>query len=122
MLMFSQLRRGALVPAFLAPVDEQLKAFAVRFEDGGLQVCLINKDEQHGTRVDIDLGHNFATASMIRLRGPGATATDGVTLGEASIGDNGAWLPTRTPLLRSADRRITIDVLPASAALIAMRT
>ncbi len=120
MLMFARVGRGAIVPAFLAPANGNVRAFAVRADNGGLQVCLINKDDQRRARLTIDPGRSFSTASMMRLDGPAAVATDGVTLGGARIGGNGAWSPTITSVPHSALRNIAVDVPAASAALISM--
>jgi hypothetical protein len=119
MLMFAQASRGSLIPVHLARASGGLKAFAVRAADGGLQVCLINKDERRA-RVTIDPGRSFIAASLMRLSGPGAAATMDVTLGDARVDEFGAWSPATTPVLQSAGQEITVDVPAAGAALISM--
>jgi hypothetical protein len=119
MLMFAQVGSGTIVPAYLAPASSDLSAFAVRGADEGLQVCLINKDDQRSVRVEIDPGRSFAAASMMRLGGPAVAAREGVTLGGASIDEIGGWSAATTQL-HSAGREITVDVPAASAASISM--
>jgi hypothetical protein len=119
-LMFAHAGRGALVPAHLASASRALKAFAVRAPEGSLQVCLINKDRGRGVRVRIDPGRSFAAASIMRLSGPAAEATAGVTLGGASVDEFGAWSPATNDVLFSAGRELTVDVPAASAALASM--
>jgi hypothetical protein len=119
MLMFAQLRPGTIVPTYLAPASSELRAFAARGPDGGLQVCLINKHDERGAQVTIDTGRSFAAASMMRLSGPAATAAAGVTLGGASIDEFGGWSPATAQLPHSSPE-ITVHVPPASAALISM--
>jgi hypothetical protein len=119
MLMFAQAARGALVPARLASDTGELKAFAVRAGDGSLRVCLINKDLARGVRVEIDPGRHFATASVMRLIGPAADATSGITLGGASVDAYGRWTPA-PEVLQSPSRALAVDVPAASAALVSM--
>lgn len=119
MLMFAQAGRGSLVPARLASDTGELKAFAVRAGDGSLRVCLINKDLARGVRVEIDPGRRFATASVMRLVGPAADATSGITLGGASIDAYGRWTPA-PEVLHSPSRAVPVDVPAASAALVSM--
>jgi hypothetical protein len=120
MLMFAQAARGALVPARLASDSSDLKAFAVRAQEGSLRICLINKDFDRGARVRIDPGRRFVVASVMRLAGPAADATAGVTLGGASVDDFGEWAPATNAVTRVASRDITVDVPAASVALVSM--
>jgi hypothetical protein len=73
-LAFAQMARGELVPARLAPVSSDLKAFAVRTPEGALRLCLINKDFRRGAQVTIDPGRNFIAGSIMRLVGPAVDA------------------------------------------------
>jgi hypothetical protein len=120
MLMFAQASRGALVPARLASHSNDLKAFAVRAREGTLRVCVINKDFRRGARVSIDPGRSFGFASIIKLAGPAADATAGVTLGGASVDELGGWAPAVNAVARPASRDITVDVPAANAVLISM--
>jgi glycosyl hydrolase family 79 len=120
MLMFAQAARGALVPARLASDSSDLKAFAVRAQEGTLRVCLINKDFRRGARVRIDPGRSFVVASVMRLAGPAADAASGVTLGGASVDEFGGWAPAINVVALPTGRDITVDVPAASAVLVSM--
>jgi hypothetical protein len=120
MLMFAQAARGALVPARLATDTRALAAFAVRAPDGSLRVCLINKDFVRGARVRIDAGRSFAASSVMRLLGPSADATSGITFGGASVDDFGRWVPGTNEAALAPSGEIAIDVPAASAALVSL--
>ena len=98
-----------------------LAAFAVRTPDGSLRVVLINKDFARAVRVRIDLGRSFAKFSVMRLVGPSADATAGITLGGASVDDFGRWAPVTGEAAPAADGEITVDVPAMSAALVSWR-
>lgn len=120
MLMFAQAARGALVPARLTSDSGDLRAFAVRAPEGTLQVFLINKDLRRGARVRIDAGRSFATSAVMRLAGPAADATAGITLGGARVDDFGRWALATDEVAHSAPREIAVDVPAISAALVSM--
>jgi hypothetical protein len=121
MLMFAQAARGALVPMRLATDMHALASFAVRSLEGGLRVCLINKDLARGVRVRIDARRSFAASSVMRLVGSSADATSGITLGGASVDDFGRWVPVAVEAAHAAGGEIAIDMPAASAALVSLR-
>jgi hypothetical protein len=121
MLMFAQAARGALVPMRLATDMRALAAFAVRTPEEGLRVCLINKDFARGARVRIDARRSFATLSVMRLVGPSADATSGITLGGASVDDFGRWVPGTNEAALAPSGEVAVDVPPMSAALVFLR-
>jgi hypothetical protein len=120
-LLFAQAARGALVPTRLASGSDDLKAFAVRARDGTLRVCLINMNFWRGARVSIDPGRSFAAASVMRLAGPAADATAGVTLGETSVDEFGRWVPATDAGTPLAGREVVVDVPAVSAAVLSLR-
>ncbi len=120
MLMFAQAARGTLLPVRLAAQMRELGAFAVRAPEGGLRVCLINKDFNRGARVTISAGRAFAGSSVMRLVGPAADATAGTTLGGAEVDDFGRWVPATHELAHAVGGEFTVDVPPTSAALVSL--
>jgi hypothetical protein len=118
MLMFALAAPGALVPVRLTTDLRALAAFAVRVPEGGLRVCLINKDFARGARVRIDAGRSFGGASVTRLAGPVADATSGITLGGASVDDFGRWVPGTGEAAPAAGGEIAVHVPAMSAALV----
>jgi hypothetical protein len=117
MLMFAQAARGALLPTQLQSGAGDLRAFAVRAGDGGLQVCLINKEGARGMRVRVDPRRIFAKASVMRLVGPALDAVADITLGGSSVDEHGRWMPV-VDAITPAARAITVDVPATSAALV----
>jgi hypothetical protein len=120
MLAFAQMARGALVPARLAAASGDLKAFTVRDPEGNLRLCLINKDLRRAAHVTIDPGKSFANASIMRLVGPAADATAGITLGGASVDEFGRWTPADTEVVQPQAREISVEVPASSVVLITM--
>jgi hypothetical protein len=118
MLAFAQVAHGALVPTQLGAGGGDLRAFAVRTPQGGLRVCLINKDAWQRVRVTIGPGKSFVAASCMRLEGPAADATTGITLGGSSVDETGGWTPARDEAIQPSGRDITVDVPAMSAALV----
>jgi hypothetical protein len=121
MLMFAQAGRGSLVPAVVEAGPAGLSAFAVRLDDGGLRVCLINKESRDAVRVSIASGGRIAGASVLRLTGPAIDATAGITLGAAAADDSGRWTPARRESLEVGGGSLALDLPAASAALVELR-
>jgi len=121
MLMFAQAGRGSLVPVRIEVGPASLSAYAVRGADGGVRICLINK-ESHGTvRVELAPGRRFGGASVLRLIGPAIDATTGITLGGAAVDEAGQWTPTRSDSLDVAADALALELPAASAALVELR-
>jgi hypothetical protein len=124
MLMFKEAcgEAAELVPTQGAPSsgsasDINLAAYAVRSRNGALRVCLINKDLSKPAQVHIDVGRQFAAASILRLAASSADAATGVTLGGAIVDDFGGWAPTAIETIRP-EPTIAVEVPVASAALL----
>jgi hypothetical protein len=118
MLLFTRLAPGTVVPVRMSRVGEA-PVLAVRAADGNLRIGLINKDLARGVRVTIDAGNEFRDVSIVRLTGPSAAATSGITLGGAGVDEFGEWAPSeeRAALTGPA---ISIELPSASAALVVM--
>jgi hypothetical protein len=116
MLMFKEAtQKAALVPARLAAPDQDVVAYATRFADGTLNVCLINKDLEHEAQVRIETRRNFASASLLRLTAPSAGAKNDITLGGSAVDDFGRWSPRQIETLRW--RRNSVVAVPAASAV-----
>jgi hypothetical protein len=121
MLMFAQIGRGSLVPARIDAGPAGLSAYAARAPDGGLRVCLINKEPNGSIRACIAPGRRVAGASVLRLTGPAIDASAGITLGRAAVDDTGQWTPTPRQSLDVAGDTLMLEVPAASAALVELR-
>jgi hypothetical protein len=116
MLMFKEAtQKAALVPASFAAPRQNVVAYATKSSGDALNVCLINKDLEHGARVGIETKRNFASASLLRLTAPSAEAKAVIKLGDSPVDDFGRWLPRRTENLRW--RRNSIVKVPAASAV-----
>jgi hypothetical protein len=118
MLMFAQIGRGAIVPTRVEGGPAGLSAYAVRAPDGGLRVCLINKESRGALRATTASSRRAAGASLLRLTGPAIDATAGITLGGAAVDAAGQWAPAQRESVDAADGKLVLDLPAASAALI----
>jgi hypothetical protein len=121
MLMFAHAGRGALVPARVDTMPIGLNAFAIRGDDNSLRVCLINKESRGAMRARITPGRRFSAASVLRLAGSAIDATEGMTLGGASVDDAGHWVPRLRETVDQSDGDLILDLPAASAALVGLR-
>jgi hypothetical protein len=119
MLMFKEACREAtgLVPTRAGSSEFGLAAYAVRSRNGGLRVCLINKDLSRPAQVHVDVGRRFAAASVLRLAASSADATTGMTLAGAAVDEFGRWAPTVLEAIRP-ETVIAVEMPAASAALL----
>jgi hypothetical protein len=90
-----------------------LTAYAVRQSGNGVCAVIINKDQTRDANVAIK-GIAGTGARMMRLAAPSLTAMSGITLGGASVDDQGNWNGKRESV-RLADG---LSVPAASAALV----
>jgi hypothetical protein len=118
MLMFREASRGRLVPVQLGAAMPDLAAYATRFRNGGLCLCLINKDTRRAAAGRVVTKRRFKGGRIIRLAGRSVDATDGVSLGGAEVDAFGHWTPrSHEAVTWHADRPV-VDVPAASAALV----
>ena len=111
LLAFAQAGKGETVAAHCDAAN--LTAYAVRQSDNRLCVVLINKDQsQDATATIKGIGPNGAR--MMRLTAPSLTATNGITLGGASVDGAGIW-SGKTESVRLANG---LQVPAGSAALV----
>src|SRR5262249_18304677 len=118
MLMFAQAGRGSLVPARVDAGPSGLSAFALRGDNGNMRVCLVNKETHGIIHARVASGLRLSAVSVLRLTGPAIDATEGVTLGRASVDDGGRWAPTRREAVERSDGDAVLNVPAASAALV----
>jgi hypothetical protein len=70
--------------------------------------------------VRIDAARSFAAGSVMRLAGPAADATSGITLGGAGVDDFGRWAPGTNEAALRRSGEVAIAVPPISAALVSL--
>jgi hypothetical protein len=116
MLMFKEAtQKAALVPARFSAPSQNVIAYAAKSADDSLNVCLINKDFEHGARVGIETRRNFASASLLRLTAPSAAAKSDITLAGSSVDGFGQWSPQQIEYIRW--RRSSVVEVPAASAV-----
>lgn len=120
MLTFASVARGALVRAHLEPSHAELSTFAVRAGDGSLRICLINKDADRRARVKVNPNKNVANATILRLAGPRLDSTTDVTLGGATVDENGSWTPGLDEARDVDGSEVVFEVAASSAAVITL--
>ncbi len=120
---------GRIVPAQMEsnPDNLNLTAYAVLAQDKTLLVTLINKEHGAGAReanVSIMPGQAYGGGEEIFLSAPqgDVAATTGITLGGASIKDDGSWNGSWTKLGGPAEgEQFNVKVPVASAVVIKLR-
>ncbi len=129
MKMFDLGARGRLLPARVNSPDQNLRAYAVLAADGAVYVTIVNKNyapDASAVEVDLYAGDEGwkAGPQVIFLLAPGhdVNATSGLTLGGASIKDDGTWQGTWSPLPASKKVHHFLLQLPPAAIAVAKIT
>lgn len=121
MLLFTHAGTGpilATTASTAATPALNFTAYAVKQSDGSTRIVLNNKDGAATVHASVHVGVAVTSADVMRLEGPSLGATTGVTLGGAGIDPTGAWTPTAPASLPVSGEVVTVDVPPASAALL----
>jgi len=116
---------GQLIPVHFTSNTDQinLTVYGVRSNNGSLYITLINKEtaRSRDANVTIAPGNPYTRRQVMFLTAPGSdiTATAGVTLGGASIQDNGSWPGKWTSLSTPFNKgQFSVKVPVSSAAVI----
>ena len=115
---------GALVDTRLKnPANVNLTAYGVLASDSTCLVTLINKEHDAGGRealVTIRPQRNFTKAEVMLLAALGGdvAATSGVTIGGATIADDGTWAGKWQNIPMLSNGEATLKVAPSSAVVI----
>jgi hypothetical protein len=118
MLLFTMAGTGKVLATTASAGMLNFSAYAVLHADGTTSVVLVNKDSTSAVHASVDVGTSVSSAGAIYLQGPALTATTGVTLAGAGISPAGAWTAGAPTALAAAGNVVTVDVPPASAALL----
>jgi len=125
-LAFTQAAHGRPLPVNLnIPPDFNFDAYAYRADDGSYYVTLINKSYGHHAqpaKVSFQLGQNAIAGTWKRMNlvqnHEDVAAKTGITLGGAPINTDGIWLGKWQKVNHADSSTVTIDVAPASAAIL----
>jgi hypothetical protein len=96
-------------------------AYALGSSGRTTSVVLSNKDTATTVHATVDVGAALTSATATRLTGPSLGATAGVMLGGASIQADGGFAPNAPEPLLTSGSTLTVDLPPASAALISVQ-
>ncbi len=120
MKAFDLAAHGALLSPQVTNAPETLKIYATRDSAQTIYLTLINKQietAQPPATVDVTLPTNYSHTSTLTLTAPSLTSTSGVTLGNATISDDGQWNGTWQPIA-SQHQTLRLKVPAASALLV----
>jgi hypothetical protein len=121
MLLFSKIGQGTILGTSGVPAAVNFSSYAVASAGGATTVVLNNKDRVTTVHATVDRGTAVASANLVLLQGPSLDATTGVTLAGAPISPDGGFAPNPPTSLPTAGSTFTVDVPPATAALVTAR-
>ncbi len=117
--MFSLLPQGQVLPAVVSLASNiNFTAYGVREDSGATCAVLNNKDTNNTVQVTINLGAIVTAAQMIELTGTNLAATNGYTIGGATINPDGSWAGGIQSVLPATNGQLTVMVPPMSAVLL----
>lgn len=104
-MLLAQQFAGATMLQTDLTAQGNVTAYAARKEDRYL-VAIFNKDETASFDLEIGLPGSARNAAMWRLTAPDLKSTEGITLGDAAVPDDGPWTPSsqRLPVLQGRAR------------------
>jgi hypothetical protein len=119
MLLFAQAGAGQLVQTRLSqPQPEDAVAAYSLKTSTELKTILFNKNPGSRQRMIIDPGQRVQRAIMLPLSAPHLDSTSGVTLGGSPVDAHADWSPSGQRSVPAEHGLFTVDLPPASAALI----
>jgi hypothetical protein len=119
LLLVHQLEGGRWVP-ISARLPRPMSGFALVMGDGSIRLVLDNPAPTGGARITIRAGGRRAVLGVLRLTGPSLAATSGVRLGGTSVAADGSWRPASGGRAASATDEVSVELAPASAAIVSL--
>jgi hypothetical protein len=131
--MFELGGHGDLLPVAVEKNKEKvnLVAYGVMPSPRVVNVTLINREygpKGRAAEVVIEMGKSVEKVEMIKMsqRDGDIAQVDGVTVGGAKFGEDGAWAGSWSDLIQGVDgkkkkEKLKVEVPPASAVLIRLR-
>ena len=118
LLAFAMGGQGTIVPVDVDAKSLNLTAYATRNGDRELLLTVINKDESKHASLAVSCGQALRSATVARLSGPSARATNGARFCGAMVDRAGHWQPMPAQKIKPRDGEVAIP-LPASSAVVA---
>ena len=117
LLLFAHAGTGKVL-ATKVTSSADVTAHTIAAADGSTDVIVVNKDASQAIEATIDIGSPVSSATVLRLLGPGLSATTGIiTLGGSPVTPTGEWAPT-DELAPTSGTTVTVAVSAASAVLV----
>jgi hypothetical protein len=118
LLFFHALGTGRLMKTTVDARDLEFSSYAILAKDGSISVALINREASKHVTAQVDVTEYFDTGKVLRLEAPSLSSTSGVRFGGGAVGQDGTWAPISKEVVSREGRTFSIQVPPASAALI----
>ena len=99
LLLFALAGSGTLLETQLSAGSVDATAYAVRTASGGLNLIVVNKDEEQNLSLTIQTGQKIGTATLQMMTGGSLAATSGVTIQSAAVNQDGSFSPATPEIL-----------------------
>jgi hypothetical protein len=119
LLAFVQAARGELIAVSCNTGGVNLTAYATRQNRDAMTLAVINKDFSQDAIVEV-IGAVSWQARVMRLSAPSLSAPGGVTLGNASMSNDGTWKGVKAEDALTAGGKVLLEVPANSAALVSL--
>jgi hypothetical protein len=120
LLAFAQAAKGDLIATRCDPGGVNLTAYGARARSGEITLAAINKDMNQDASLDITAAGALKTGRVMRMTGPSLSSPRGVTLGGASVGNDGSWSGGHAEKIAIANGTARLEVPAGSAALVTL--
>jgi uncharacterized protein (TIGR03437 family) len=117
-MLFTLARQGTLQQTTISAGGLNATAYAIKAQDGTLNIIISNKDQAQNLNVTIQLPHAAASAQMVQMTCPSLSATTGITIQGSAIQANGAFSPAPATALQVSGSTVACYVSPITAVLI----
>lgn len=112
--------QGKMVP-ITASSNQNMTAYAIVKDDGGLNVVLINKDSSTPVSAQISPGKAYARAIAQRLKSSSLLATSGITFAGNAVKADGTWSAGASETVSMSNGVYPLQVPAASAVVISFQ-
>ena len=124
-LYYAMLVSARALPGSVVPVAVRTRAnvaaHAILRDDGTLRLVLVNKELGRPVEMNVRIRGAYTEAGVWRLTAPQPTSRDGVRLGGRRVASDGRWEPGPEEGSSVEGGWLTIELAPASAALVECR-
>jgi hypothetical protein len=120
LLAFAQIAQGDLIATTCDAGGINLTAHGTQKSAREMTLTVINRDLSKDASVEVAATDTLKQAHVMRLAAKSISATSGVTLGGASVTNEGLWAGERSDSVKVAGGKALLDVPAGSAALVTL--